>query len=113
MDQENFETQKQTPKPANHTTLTLQKAVDLGEYDPEFLATFAEWHDLTPHLQWQLVRKGLINRRQSLTINWAEIANQPDYSKKPHLKPIQESIQKQLHKLQEDEEYLQNYFLNR
>lgn len=113
MDLENLENLKKNSTSSKSTTLTLQKAVDLGEYDPEFLSTFSEWHDLTPHLQWQMVRKGLINRRQSLTVNWAEIANQPDYSQKPHLKPIQESIQKQLQKLQQDEEYLQNYFLNR
>lgn len=92
--------------------MNLQKAVDLGEYDPEYLSTFTEWHELTKHLQWRMVREALKNRRQSLTMNWAEVQNQPNYSKKPHLKIIQESIQKQLIQLQEDEESLQNLFLN-
>lgn len=99
--------------PSLPTNMTLQKAVDLGEYDPDYLSTFPDWHEITPHLQWRMVHQAIKNRRTSLMVNWAEVANQPNYSKKPHLKPIQESIEKQLRQLQEDEEKLQDYFLNR
>ncbi|OGD83024.1 hypothetical protein A2572_01020 [Candidatus Collierbacteria bacterium RIFOXYD1_FULL_40_9] len=112
MDPETLENLK-TTKPKAVTHITLQRAVDLGEYDPEYLASFSEWHDLTPHLQWRMVHQAIKNRRTSLNVNWAEIANQPNYSQKPHLKPIQESIERQLKQLQNDEESLQNYFLNK
>ncbi len=109
----NFLQTPKNPTPTKVAHITLQRAVDLGEYDPEYLSSFPEWHDLTPHLQWRMVHQAIKNRRTSLNVNWAEIANQPNYSQKPHLKPIQESIQKQLKQLQADEENLQNYFLNR
>ncbi len=112
MDIESLESLK-TAKPAKVTNITLQRAVDLGEYDPEYLSSFPEWHDLTPHLQWRMVHQAIKNRRTSLMVNWAEVANQPNYSQKPHLKPIQASIEKQLKQLQDDEESLQNFFLNK
>lgn len=112
MDPETMEGTGGSPKKTTDPVMTLQKAVDLGEYDPEYLSTFPEYQTLTPHLQWRMVHQAIKNRRTSLNVNWAEIANQPDYSKKPHLKPIQESIEKQLRQLQIDEENLQNYFLN-
>lgn len=37
--------------PSTSPMMTLQKAVDMGEYDPEYLSTFAEWHSLTKFLQ--------------------------------------------------------------
>ncbi|MBI1872065.1 hypothetical protein HYS10_01460, partial [Candidatus Collierbacteria bacterium] len=54
-------------------TMTLQKAIDMGEYDPDFLATFPEWHQLSRHMQWQTIREALINRRRQLRVQWAEV----------------------------------------
>jgi ribulose kinase len=93
--------------------MTLQKAVDLGEYDPKYLTTLSGWRDLTSHLQWQMVRQALKNRRTSLMVNWSEVANHPNFSQKPELKKIHESIEKHLKHLQQDEEKLQNFFLNK
>jgi len=87
--------------------MTLQKAIDMGEFDPDFLATFPEWHQLSRHIRWEMVRQGLHNRRRQLRIHWAEIANQPDFSKKPHLSSALKNIEKQLDELQVDEERLQ------
>jgi len=87
--------------------MTLQKAIDMGEYDPDFLATFPEWHPLSRHIQWEMIRQGLKNRTRQLRVHWAEIANQPDLSKKPHLAMAMKNIQKQLEGLQHDEERLQ------
>lgn len=96
--------------PSSNSVMTLQKAIDLGEYDPEYLATFPEWHTLTKHLQWQLLRKALKNRWTILAMNWAEVNNQPDFRLKPELKKALEGIQKQLDDLQIDEERLQIEF---
>ena len=93
--------------------ISLQRAIDLGEYDPEYLATFAEWQELSSHLQWRMVHQALKNRRTSLMVNWSEVANHPNFSQKPQLKKIHESIEKNLKQLQIDEENLQDYFLNK
>lgn len=87
--------------------MTLQKAVDMGEYDPDFLATFPEWLGFSRHVQWEMMRQALQNRRRQLRVHWAELANQPDFSKKPHLRTAMRNIEKQLNELQIDEEKLQ------
>lgn len=87
--------------------MTLQKAIDMGEYDPDFLATFPEWHQLSRHIQWEMIRQSLKNRTRQLRIHWAEVSNQPDFSQKPHLAMAMKNIQKQLEELQIDEEKLQ------
>lgn len=87
--------------------MTLQKAVDMGEYDPDFLATFPEWLELSRHIQCEMVRQALRNRRRQLRVHWAELANQPDFSKKPHLRQAMKNIEIQLNGLQADEERLQ------
>ncbi len=30
--------------------ITLQRAIDMGEYDPSYLATFAEWHEMSRNM---------------------------------------------------------------
>ena len=87
--------------------MTLQKAIDMGEYDPDFLATFPEWLSLSRHVQWVMIRQGLKNRTRQLRVNWAEVVNQPDFSKKPYLKVALRNIEDQLKKIQTDEEKLQ------
>lgn len=94
-------------------TMSLQRAVDLGEYDPEYLSQFPEWSSLTPHLQWQLIHQAIKNRRTSLMVNWAEVANHPNFSQKPELKKIHKDIEKTLQQLQKDEENLQSYYLSK
>lgn len=89
------------------TVMTLQKAVDMGEYDPDFLATFPEWLQLSRHIQWEMIRQGLKNRTKQLRRHWAEMSNQPDFSQKPYLAMAMKNIQKQLEELQTDEEKLQ------
>ena len=87
--------------------MTLQKAIDMGEYDPDFLATFPEWLGLSRHIQWEMIRQGLRNRRRQLRVHWAELANQPDFSKKPHLATAMRNIERQISELGIDEEKLQ------
>ena len=59
-----FEEEGNIEKPSQRSgsvsnSMTLQKAIELGEYDPEFLATFAEWHGLSRHIQFQYIRQVL------------------------------------------------------
>ncbi len=94
---------KSSPK---SQSMTLQKAVDLGEYDPEYLKTFPEWHLLSPHVQLQFIREGLDNRRRQLLMQWAEMDRAIDYRLKPHLQIAQKNVEKQLKKIEEDRERL-------
>ena len=86
--------------------MTLQKAVEMGEYDPDFLSTFPEWHELSRHIQFQMIRQALDNRDRQLTVQWAEIVNFLDFRLKPHLREALENIQKQQKVLQKDREKL-------
>jgi len=64
----------------------LQMAVEMGEYDPKYLSTFLEWQRLSKNMRWQTIRRALRNRKRLLRLNYAEIFNQLDFSKKPELK---------------------------
>jgi hypothetical protein len=86
--------------------MTLEKAIEMGEYDPEYLGTFPEWHDLSRHIQFEYIRKALDNRNRQLVLHWAEINNILDYSTKPELKIAQENIQNQIKKVDKDRERL-------
>jgi hypothetical protein len=86
--------------------MTLQKAVDLGEYNPKYLANFPEWHKLSKFLQLQFIRQGLDNHEGRLMSQWSELANELNYRDRPALKQAQENIMKQIKKVQADRERL-------
>lgn len=85
-------------------SMTLQQAVDMGEYDPEFLASFPEWHTLSPHVQLQFVRQGVDNRRKQLLSQWAEVSNAIDFRLKPELQSALDNILEQVKKLDQERE---------
>src|SRR3989338_4950457 len=70
--------------------LTLEKAIELGEYDPNFLSNFPEWHDLSKHVQFQLIRKALDNRYRQLVTQYAELSNVLDLRNKPEIRDAME-----------------------
>lgn len=86
--------------------ITLNQAIDMGEYDPEYLSNFPEWHILSRHVQFQLIKKGIEKRNAQLVTQWAEINNFLDFSKKPHLQKALDSIVKQWTNLRLDKERL-------
>ncbi len=86
--------------------MTLETAVEMGEYEPSYLSTFPEWHRLTKYLQFQYIRRGIENRRRHLRVQWAEINNVLNFSLKPHLGKALKNIEVQLKELDEDEERL-------
>ncbi len=88
------------------STISLQKAVDLGEYNPDYLSTFPEWHTLSNVIQWQMLKQALDNRERQLVKQWAEINNVIDFSEKPHLQEALRNIEKQRKKLLDDKEKL-------
>lgn len=105
-DEESLERLKSRPKPKTGFVLTLQKAIEFGEYDPQFLSGFPEWNQLPRHSQFQLIREALENRRKHLLTQWAEITNVLDFSKKPYLKEALRNIEAQWEKLAKDKEKL-------
>ncbi len=93
------------PKMKNNS-VTLQKAIDMGEYNPSYLATFPEWHTLSRHVQFQFIRQALENRRLQLLTQWAEINNVLDFRLKPNLKDALRNIEINLKNIESDRENL-------
>ncbi len=91
--------------------MTLQKSVDMGEYNPDYLSTFPEWHELSKHIQFQFIQNAMENRRHQLLSQYASISNVLDFRLKPELKQTLENIHKQLKKIDDDfEEISMEYF---
>jgi len=88
------------------TTMTFDKAIELGEYQPEYLAGFPEWHELSRHVQFQYVKKALENRHKQLVQQYAELSNVLDYRNKPSVKDALKNIDKRIHDLLEEKERL-------
>ena len=95
-----------SPPPKLPPGMSLDKAIEMGEYDPDFLSQFPEWHSYTRHIQFELIKKALVNRRKQLLLQWMEINRANDYRLKPHLQQASDSIDKQLEKLTHDKEIL-------
>ncbi len=91
--------------------ITLQKAIELGEYEPVNLAKFDEWHKLSQHAQFQLIRKGLDNHEHQLMKEWAEINNVLDFSKKPQLQTVLRNIEARIRQVHLDRERLYMEFI--
>ena len=100
------ETLKSSAPSQNSNFLTLQKAIEFGTYEPEELAVYAEWHQLSRPAQYQLVKKGVDNRLGHLIQQWAEITNVLDFRLKPHLQEALDKIMAQRKKVLEDKERL-------
>lgn len=92
--------------PAPTKTFQLRDAIDMGEYNPEYLATFAEWHTLSKTMQWNLLKKALDNRERQLLQQWAEVNNVIDFRLKPELKKVLKKIWENRAKVVKDKEAL-------
>ncbi len=91
--------------------ITLQKAIDMGEYDPDYLSTFSEWQDLSKHMQFQFIKTALENRRRQLLLQYADISNVLNFRLKPELKITLDNIHQQIKKLDDDfEKISMEYF---
>lgn len=102
--EDGIEQGKTSAKQQVSSRMTLQKAIDMGEYDPDYLSTFSEWHTLSRHIQFQHIRTALENRRRHLITQWAETFNILDFSKKPELAVALKNIEKQLRVIEDDRE---------
>lgn len=103
---ESMERIKTSAKPKPASGMSMQQAIDFGEYDPKFLSGFSEWHSLSRHTQFQLIRQAIENRNKQLITQWAEINNVLNFSKKPHLQEALRNIEEQRRKLEKDKEDL-------
>jgi hypothetical protein len=96
---------------AKGTKMSLQKAIDMGEYNPAYLSTFPEWQELSPHIRFQFIKTAIENRRRQLVMQYADICNVLDFRLKPELKETLDNIHKQLKKLDSDfEKISMEYF---
>ena len=107
MDKDEEKEQSLGGKPSTKVSkLTLDKAIELGEYDPNFLANFPEWHALSKHIQFQYIRRALDNRHKQLLTQYAELNNVLDLRNKPDVWKAIKNVEEQLHKLLEEKERL-------
>jgi len=106
MDGEIGELIKRSTLKRKRKEITLQKAIEMGEYEIAYLSTFPEWQKVTTIMQWQMIIQAIKNRRRFLELNWAETFNLLDFSKKPELADALKNIERQLEKCRKDEERL-------
>lgn len=99
--------------PLTNGNLTLQQAIDFGEYDPKNLANFEEWHTLSIHIQWQLIRKALDIRQRQLITQYAELNNVLNFSQKFNLHQAVKNVERQLQELEQDRERLYIEYSNK
>lgn len=91
-----------TPTPV----ITFKEAIALGKYQPIYLGQFPEWQGLDRHLQFQYISQAVLAKRRQLRLQWANLANQPNFSKKPHLLAAQKKVEQALRDLDYEEEKL-------
>lgn len=110
-DQESIEKIKRGKPIQSNQKMTLQKAVDFGEYNPKYLSTFPEWQTLSKHIQFHFIKTAIDNRRKQLVLQYAEINNVLDFRLKTELKEVLNNINKQLKVLDNDfEKFSMEYF---
>lgn len=90
----------------NTRIISFKESIDLGKYQVVYLSQYPEWKELDRHLQYQYIIQAITNKRRQLRLEWAKIANQPNFSKKPQLLTAQKKIEQALRDLDTDEEYL-------
>ena len=88
----------------NSRIISFKESIELGKYDIEYLSQYKEWQELDRHLQYQYIVQAIINKRKQLRLQWARLANQPDFSKKPQLLAAQKKVEQALRDLDSDEE---------
>lgn len=100
------EREPRKPQKTKSSSMTLEKAVEMGEYDPSFLATFPEWATFSNNIRFNYIMRAIKNRKRFLQLNYAETFNVIDFSLKPELKIVLQNIQNKLAEIQKDEEKL-------
>lgn len=86
--------------------ISFKESIELGKYQIDYLSQYKEWEELDRHLQYQYITQAITNKRRQLRLEWAKIANQPNFSKKPQLLAAQKKIEQALRNLDTDEEAL-------
>lgn len=102
--EEDIEKGKSSKPKSKTNILSFKDAIRMGEYNPQFLATYPEWQQFSPHVQFQYIRQALENRRKQLLMQWAEVNNMLDFRMKPQLADTLKNIEKQLKQVEKDRE---------
>ncbi len=92
--------------PTNQRLISFKESIELGKYQTEYLEQYKEWQELDRHLQYQYIVQAIINKRRQSRLQWARLANQPNFSKKPYLTDAQRKVERALQDLEDDEERL-------
>ncbi len=102
----------QSAPSATTKTYRLSDVVEMGEYDPEYLATFAEWHTLSKQVQWTLIKKALDIRERQLVQQWAEVNNVQNFRLKPELKKVLKNLEDKRREVMNDRERLLSVYFS-
>jgi hypothetical protein len=95
-----------SPKISMPKNITLREAIELGEYNPEYLSMFPDWSTLSKTIQWNYIKKALDIRERQLMQQWSEVSNILDFRLKPDLKIALKNIEINRHKVLDDREKL-------
>lgn len=86
--------------------ISFEKAIELGEYSPQFLSQYPEWKQMSRHVQYQFIKQALDNRHKQLRRQWADLNNQLDYRLKPHLAEAKKKVEQAMQELNVEEEQI-------
>ena len=86
--------------------LSFKESIEMGKYEPSYLAQYEEWNSFDKQIQLQYIVQGIKNRRKQLRLQWANLNNQLDFSKKPYLQSALQKIEQAIKDLNDDEERL-------
>ncbi len=91
-------------------TLTLEKVIALGEFEPEVLAKYPEWEKLSNSARFEMIRQGLEKRRQRLFNMWCDVVNFIGDFPQADRQETRENLERQLQTLRADKERLYNEY---
>lgn len=66
--------------------MTFEEAIQMGEYQPEFLDQYPEWKTFSKHVQLEYISKAIDIRRRQLIRKWSEIIEMMDQAEIPEMK---------------------------
>jgi hypothetical protein len=88
------------------SAMTLQRAVQLGEYQPDYLSRFPEWVTMSRYVQLRFIREGMRSRKPQLMTQYAVLFNVLHFSEKTaELEPKLNHILDLVKQVDADEEY--------
>ena len=92
--------------------MTFVEAIQMGEYQPQFLSQYPEWQTMSKHVQLEYISKAIDIRKRQLVKKWGEIINMMDENAIPEMKQkMVDQVFAQMKKLSEERERIYYEYL--